>query len=92
MTWEIVLGIIALLGFVGTIVKTVVPLTNAVTLLTEKLNAITQTTEVLSMKNTESHRRIWAHNDEQDETLKNHGERIHELEWGRGRGAEQEER
>ena len=29
MTWEIIAGIIALCGFIVTVVKTVVPLTNA---------------------------------------------------------------
>ena len=32
-------------------------------------------------KNTESHRRIWEHNTEQDETLDNHEKRITKIEY-----------
>ena len=34
----------------------------------------------LTANNTESHRRIWAHNDEQDEKLENHEKRITKIE------------
>ena len=41
MTWETIAGLITLCGFIITIIKTVIPLTNAITLLTEKTEEIT---------------------------------------------------
>ena len=41
---------------------------------------LNQAMNTLTANNTESHRRIWAHNDEQDEKLENHEKRITKIE------------
>ena len=79
MTWEIFLGLVALLGFIGTIVKTVVPLTNAITLLTEKTEELSGKMEALDAKKTKAHTELWAHNKEQDKKLEEHSQRLHDL-------------
>ena len=35
--------------------------------------------ETLDSNNTESHRRLWEHNTEQDKVLQNHEQRLHDL-------------
>lgn len=79
MTWEIVAGMVTFAGFLITVVKTVVPLTNAVTRLTERIDALGEQVDELDEKKTEAHKRLWNHNDEQDEMLQNHEQRLHDL-------------
>lgn len=79
MTWEIFLGIVALCGFIATVVKTVVPLTNAVTLLTERIESLSEQVNALDEKKTAAHGKLWAHNEVQDDMLKNHEQRLHDL-------------
>lgn len=79
MTWEIFLGIVALFGFIVTVVKTILPLTNAVTLLTEQMKEMGDDIKELNTKKTEAHKRLWDHNDKQDKTLEEHALRLHDL-------------
>lgn len=79
MTWDIAAGIIILAGFIITVVKTIIPLTNAVTSLTEKIVSVVEKVDKIDQKKKEEHKRIWNHNNEQDEMLKNHEQRLHDL-------------
>ena len=90
MTWEVVVGIGTLCGFVVAIVKTVIPLTNAITILTEKTEDLSEKlvekTEDLSKKlgslderKTKAHTELWLHNKEQDKRLDEHAQRLHDL-------------
>ena len=79
MTWEIVAGMVTLLGFVITVVKTVIPLTNAITLLTEKTAELSSKMEDMDEKKTKAHTELWAHNKEQDKWLEEHAQRLHDL-------------
>ena len=79
MTWEIVAGMVTLLGFVITVVKTVIPLTNAITLLTEKTAELSSKMEDWDEKKTKAHTELWAHNKEQDKRLEEHAQRLHDL-------------
>ncbi len=79
MTWEIVAGMVTLLGFVITVVKTVIPLTNAITLLTEKTAELSSKMEDMDEKKTKAHTELWAHNKEQDKRLEEHAQRLHDL-------------
>ena len=80
MTWEIFLGIVALVGFCITIATPLMKLSKTMTELNINMQNLNQAMNTLTANNTESHRRIWAHNDEQDEKLENHEKRITKIE------------
>lgn len=78
--WGVVGVIIALVGLGAVIVKPIVSLTRAITTLTCTVDSLRADMQELTTKNTESHARLWKHNDKQDEQLKNHEGRIVRLE------------
>ena len=80
MTWEIFLGIVALIGFCVTIATPLMKLSKTMTELNVNMQNLNQAMNTLTANNTESHRRIWAHNEEQDEKLENHEKRITKIE------------
>lgn len=80
MTWEIFLGIVALVGFCVTIATPLMKLSKTMTELNVNMQNLNQAMNTLTANNTESHRRIWAHNEEQDERLENHEKRITKIE------------
>lgn len=83
MTWEIVAGIIALTGFIGTFigacVKLVVPLTQSIVTLTDKVQMLCDKFSTFDKNSTEEHKKLWTHNDEQDRKLEDHAQRLHDL-------------
>ncbi|WP_313524779.1 hypothetical protein [Anaerotignum sp.] len=79
MTWEIVVGIIALFSFGVAIVKPIVSLTNAITLLNANCEALAKEFSKFDEDNHDSHKRLWDHNKGQDEILREHGQRLHDL-------------
>ena len=80
MTWEIFLGIVALIGFCVAIMTPLMKLSKTMTELNVNMQNLNQAMNTLTANNTESHRRIWAHNDEQDEKIENHEKRITKIE------------
>ncbi len=81
MTWEIVLGIIALFGFIVSVVTPILKLTKVMTELNVSVAALKETINEMGVRNTESHRRIWEHNDEQDKKIDDHERRINKMEY-----------
>lgn len=81
MTWEIVVGIIALFGFLVSVITPLTKLTKIMTELTISVEGLKEAIKQMGDKNTESHRRIWEHNTEQDELLENHEKRITKIEY-----------
>ena len=81
MTWEIVVGIITLFGFIVSIVTPILKLTKVMTQLTISVENLREVVDQMGAQNTESHKRIWEHNDEQDEKISNHEQRIFKLEY-----------
>lgn len=79
MTWEIALGIIALFSFGVAVVKPIVSLTNAITLLNANCEALAKEFSEFDKDNHDSHKRLWNHNNGQDEILREHGQRLHDL-------------
>lgn len=80
MSWEIFLGIVALVGFCITIATPLMKLSKTMTELNVNMQNLNQAMNTLTANNAESHRRIWTHNDEQDEKLENHEKRITKIE------------
>lgn len=83
MTWEIIVGIIALAGFIGSVVavcvKVVVPLTRSIVTLNENVKKLCQKLSELDEDNSKSHKRLWDHNEKQDAKLNEHAQRLHDL-------------
>ena len=80
MTWEIFLGIVALVGFIISIATPLMKLSKTMTELNINMQNLNKAMNVLTANNTESHRRIWQHNEEQDEKIENHEKRITKIE------------
>lgn len=87
MEWTTVTVVIALVGLIGTVTTPLIKLNSSITKLNVTLDTIKGELEeqkkALSAQKAdsrESHRRLWAHNDEQDTTLNDHETRIRVLE------------
>ena len=80
MTWEIFLGIVALVGFMITVISPLMKLSKTMTELNVNMQNLNQAMNTLTSNNTESHRRIWQHNEEQDAKMDNHENRITKIE------------
>ena len=80
MTWEIFLGIVAIIGFIVTVTTPLMKLSKTMTELNINMQNLNQAMDTLTANNTESHRRIWSHNGEQDEKIENHEKRITKIE------------
>lgn len=81
MTWEIALGIITFFGFVVSVVTPITKLTKIMTELSVSVGNLKNSIDQINSKNTESHRRIWEHNEEQDEKIEDHEKRITRMEY-----------
>lgn len=68
------LGSILSVGVI--IVKPILTMVKAMTTLNESIKALTEKFNKFEVNNHDDHRRIWLHNDKQDETIQEHGERI----------------
>ena len=80
MTWEIFLGIVALVSFMITVISPFMKLSTTMTELNVNMQNLNQAMNTLTSNNTESHRRIWEHNEEQDSKIENHEKRITKIE------------
>lgn len=87
MEWTVVGVIVTLVGLAAAVGGPVLKLNASITKLTTLLKVIEQRLDALEQgakeqrtHATESHRRIWAHNDEQDDRLEDHEKRITLLE------------
>lgn len=80
MEWTIVTVIIALVGLGLAIIKPIVSLTQSITKLTVVVEHLQDDVGGLTTKNSQSHARLWDHNDEQDGRLEDHERRIGDLE------------
>lgn len=80
MTWEIFLGIVAIIGFCVSIITPIVKLTKTISELTSNIQSLNSAMNALTINNTEAHKRIWDHNEEQDKKLDNHEYRLVKIE------------
>lgn len=80
MTWEIVLGIIALFGFITAVMTPIVKLNTSITKLNAALEMLQASMNRIDSDNTENHRRLWAHNDKQDQETEELKEKITQIE------------
>lgn len=80
MSWEIFLGIVALISFIISVCTPLIKLTKTMTELNFNVKELNQAFNRLTVENSDSHKRIWTHNDEQDERIENHEKRISTIE------------
>jgi hypothetical protein len=80
--WTIVTTIVVIVGLIVTVTTPLLKLNTSITQLRSLIENVVKRVDDNEHDNTESHRRIWKHNDEQDALLQNHALRIHDLEKG----------
>lgn len=80
MTWEIFLGIVALVGFFISISTPLMKLNTSITKLQESVSVLQAAINKIDEENYESFKRIWEHNGEQDEQLCRHEKRLDNIE------------
>lgn len=80
--WDIVKDIVVLVGLVVTVTTPLLKLNTSITQLKALLDSVVKQVQDNDRSNSASHKRLWEHNEEQDELLKNHETRIHDLEKG----------
>lgn len=81
MSWEIVLGIITLFGFVVSIVTPILKLTKVMTELMVSVDGLKDTFNQMNTKNEENFKELWKHIEEQDDIIKTHEKRIFKMEY-----------
>lgn len=80
--WDIVKDIVVLVGLVVTVTTPLLKLNTSITQLKALLDSVVQQVQDNDRSNSAGHKRLWEHNEEQDELLQNHETRIHDLEKG----------
>ena len=78
--WDIVKDIVVLLGIIVTVTGPLLKLNTSIVELKTLLDNVIKQVADNDKDNTESHRRLWAHNTEQDKILTDHEQRLHDLE------------
>ena len=69
-----------MVGFMSTVISPLMKLSKTMTELNVNMQNLNQAMNTLTSHNTESHRRIWEHNEEQDSKIENHEKRITKIE------------
>ena len=77
--WDIVKDIVVLAGLIATVTTPLLKLNASITQLKALLDSVVKQVQDNDRSN---HKRLWEHNEEQDEILQNHETRIHDLEKG----------
>lgn len=80
MSWEIVLGIIALVGFIITVSSPMLKLNTSITKLNETINSLRDTVAKNDQDNKQSHQRIYDRLDKHESFLYGHNERLSNIE------------
>lgn len=80
MTWEIFLGIAALLSFVIAITGPILKLNTSITKLNASVDVLKEAIDRIDADNEEGHKRLWKHNDEQDALIAEHSKKLSNIE------------
>lgn len=82
--WTVVTVIIALTGLVLTVVRPVVNLNTSITRLTDAVGTLQENLKEFTVKNADSHDRLWKHIECQDTVISDHETRITVIEKSKG--------
>lgn len=77
--WDIVKDTVVLVGLIVTVTTPLLKLNTSITQLKALLDSVVKQVQDNDMSNSASHKRLWEHNEEQDETLQRHEQRLHDL-------------
>lgn len=77
--WDIVKDIVVLAGLIITVTRPLLKLNTSITQLKALLDSVAKQVQENDKSNSASHKRLWEHNEEQDETLQRHEQRLHDL-------------
>lgn len=77
--WDIVKDIVVLAGLIMTVTTPLLKLNTSITQLKALLDSVAKQVQENGKSNSASHKRLWEHNEEQDETLQRHEQRLHDL-------------
>ena len=80
MTWEIVLGIIALMGFIGTVGTWISKLSKTLGILENTIGILNRTIEEFKKSSRTTHEKMFERLTEDEKTIENHEGRIKNLE------------
>ncbi len=77
--WDIVKDIVVLIGLIVTVTTPLLKLNTSITQLKALLDSVVKQVQDNDRSNSASHKRLWEHNEEQDEMLQRHEQRLHDL-------------
>lgn len=77
--WDIVKDIVVLAGLIMTVTTPLLKLNTSITQLKALLDSVAKQVQENDKSNSASHKRLWEHNEEQDETLQRYEQRLHDL-------------
>ena len=77
--WDIVKDIVVLIGLIVTVTTPLLKLNTSITQLKALRDSVVKQVQDNDRSNSASHKRLWEHNEEQDETLQRHEQRLHDL-------------
>lgn len=77
--WDIVKDTVVLVGLIVTVTTPLLKLNTSITQLKALLDSVVNQVQDNDRSNSASHKRLWEHNEEQDETLQRHEQRLHDL-------------
>lgn len=80
MTWEIVLGIIALVGFIGTVGTWISKLSKTLGILENTIGILNRTIDEFKKNSHTTHEKLFERLNENEKTIENHEGRIKVLE------------
>ena len=77
--WDIVKDTVVLIGLIVTVTTPLLKPNTSITQLKALLDSVVKQVQDNDRSNSASHKRLWEHNEEQDETLQRHEQRLHDL-------------
>lgn len=80
MTWEIFLGVAAIISFIIAVTGPMLKLNTSITKLNGSVEVLKSALDKIEADNEKSHRRIWEHNEEQDRLIASNTKRISDIE------------
>jgi predicted PurR-regulated permease PerM len=83
--------LITAISFIVTIIKGIIPLIKSITELTTVVKQIKEDLECFQTRSSNSHKRLWEHNEQQDEKIDNHESRLIKIEAWKEMKEEQED-
>lgn len=80
MTWEIFLGLGALVSFMVAIITPLIKLNTSITKLNSSVSGLKESIDRIEKDNKANLKEVWDHNDEQDKAIAEHTRKINNLE------------